>query len=305
MAAARLHHPNIVTAHDADQAGGLHFLVMEYVEGQTLAEYLAAYGPPPWGHTCEYVRQAALGLQHACEQGMVHRDVKPHNLMLTPEGEVKILDFGLARLGGFAEEPVAPATESAAPPAGATTGPLTTTGTVIGSCDYMAPEQAGDAHRADIRADIYSLGCTLYHLLSGRPPFPGGTSWDKLARHAGEEPEPLNRLRPDLPPGLSAVVRKMTAKAAADRYQTPAEAAAALAPFAVKAVPPRRRASHLAPSARRPGRRKTIFAVLAVALIALVVAVVLGVFGSPCVGRRRPRPQSGRQTPMRRRRRRT
>ncbi len=153
-AAARLAHPNIVTAHDAEQAGDLHFLVMEYVEGTDLARVVAERGPLPVGEACDYVRQAAMGLQHAHEHGMIHRDIKPHNLMLTPQGTVKMLDFGLARLAGEA---------------GSQPGGGTAQGTVLGTVDYMAPEQADDAHQADIRSDIYSLGCTLYHLLSGRP----------------------------------------------------------------------------------------------------------------------------------------
>jgi serine/threonine protein kinase len=144
---ARLSHPNVVTTHDAEDAGETHFLVMEYVEGTNLGRLVQEHGPLPVDRACDYVRQAALGLQHAFEQGMVHRDLKPHNLMLTPDGRVKILDFGLAY---FASE---------AASAAAVTG----RGLVVGTVDYMAPEQADNAHQADIRSDIYSLGCTLYH----------------------------------------------------------------------------------------------------------------------------------------------
>ncbi len=212
-AAARLTHPNIVAAHDAEQAGDCLFLVMEFVEGTDLAAWLATHSPLPVPEACDSIRQAALGLQHAHERGMIHRDLKPQNLMRTPTGQVKILDFGLARLVELAQEGGTPV------------------GMVLGTPDYVAPEQANDAHGADIRADVYSLGCTLYHLLSGQVPFPGGGLLDKLRRLAQEQPESLARLRPDLPAPLAAVVEWMMAKDPARRPQTPAEVAAALAPW--------------------------------------------------------------------------
>ncbi len=230
QAAARLHHPNIVTAHDADQAGGTHFLVMEYVDGVSLDRLVAEKGPLPICEACDYGRQAALGLQHAHEQGMVHRDVKPHNLMCEADGRIKILDFGLARLARAEETAV-----EAGGPAGASA--LTAVGSLMGTADYMAPEQAGDARSADGRADVYSLGCTLYHLLTGRVPFPGGSTRDKVLRPAMEAPADLGQLRPGLPAGLNAVVRKMMAKDPAARFRTPAEVAAALAPYAARAPP--------------------------------------------------------------------
>jgi WD40 repeat protein len=262
-AAARLAHPNIVAGYDADQAGDFHFLVMEYVEGTSLARLLADKGRLPVALACDYVRQAALGLQHAHEQGMVHRDIKPHNLMLTPDGRVKILDFGLAR---FAVESAPAATAAAVEaasntPTGSAPGPLTQLGTVIGTPDYIAPEQAADAHAADIRADIYSLGCTLYDLLAGRPPFPEETAVRKVLAHAQRQPQPLRELRKDVPPALARVVERMLAKDPAQRYQTPAEAARALAPFA-------------GGSARRRGRLPLLVAA-AVLLVALGLAACL------------------------------
>jgi serine/threonine protein kinase len=215
-AAARLAHPNIVAAYDADQAGDLHFLVMEFVPGQSLAEVLHKRGPLPVAQACGYVRQAALGLQHAHERGMVHRDIKPQNLMLTPQGQVKILDFGLAKV----------ASEH-----GSGTG-LTASGAYVGTPDYSAPEQATNARTADIRADLYSLGCTLYCLLAGRPPFHEETQVLTILAHLEKEPVPLARLRPDVPAALWAVVARLLAKDPARRYQTPAEVAQALAPFA-------------------------------------------------------------------------
>ncbi len=235
-AAARLAHPNIVTAFDADQAGDTHFLVMEYVEGASLAKRVQECGPLPVREACDYVRQAALGLQYAWERGMVHRDVKPQNLMLTPDGQVKVLDFGLAR---FAAE-AAPAASSSAAAAAPGPAALTQVGAVLGTPDYIAPEQAVSPQTADVRADVYSLGCTLYDLLTGQPPFPDGTALEKVQAHVGRAPRPLAEVRPDVPAGLARVVEKMMAKSPADRYQTPAEAAAALEPFA-RAARPRRR----------------------------------------------------------------
>src|SRR5260370_12048175 len=190
-AAARLVHPHIVTAYDADQAGDVHFLVMEYVEGKSLDGVLGQEGPLPVDQACDWIRQAALGLQHAWEQGMVHRDIKPGNLLLTPGGQVKILDFGLAR---FANE----ATSAAG---------LTPEGSMIGTPDYMAPEQADAAANADIRADIYSLGCTLYHLLAGHPPLPDGSPLHKLLFHQTRQPTILTELRGDWPAALAQAVR--------------------------------------------------------------------------------------------------
>jgi uncharacterized protein (TIGR03067 family) len=240
--AAKLRHPNIVLAYDAEQAGESHFLVIEYVEGKSLARAVAERGPLPVRQACDYIRQAALGLQYAHERGMVHRDIKPQNLMLTPEGQVKILDFGLAR---FAMEAAPTGALLTAPAAEATRGSqdigsLTQVGTVLGTPDYIAPEQARDAHTADIRADIYSLGCTLYDLLAGHAPFPAGTAVDKVMAHLERSPKPLSAVRPDVPPALARVVERMLAKDPAQRYQTPAEVADALAPFAAAPIQPRR-----------------------------------------------------------------
>jgi eukaryotic-like serine/threonine-protein kinase len=221
-AAARLNHPNIVTAHDADQAGGLHFLVMEYVEGINLARLVEKKGPLPVSHACHFARQTALGLQHAHEQGMVHRDIKPHNLMVTRKGQVKILDFGLARL---ARTETSPETRG---PARA----LTAVDVVLGTPDYLAPEQAHNSRDVDARADLYSLGCTLYFLLTGRVPFPGGSSLEKLLAQCQDEPTPLQELRPDVPAEVAEVVSRLMAKKPEQRYQTAGEVANALTPLA-------------------------------------------------------------------------
>jgi hypothetical protein len=235
-AAGQLNHPNIVQAHDADQAGDSHFLVMEFVEGTTLARLVEQQGPLPIAQACDYVRQAALGLERAHEHGMVHRDIKPHNLMRTPQGQIKVLDFGLARLVREATPALSLSGEGTSPDAKASPH-LTQMGMVMGTADYMAPEQATNAHAADIRADIYSLGCTLYYLLTGRPPFPEGTVLDKLLAHGRSTPKPLSDFRADVPAALARVVGRMMAKEPAARYQTPAELATALQPFV--AGPPR------------------------------------------------------------------
>jgi predicted Ser/Thr protein kinase len=214
-AAAQLAHPNIVIAYDAERAGDLHMLVMEFVPGQSLAEYLHRKGPLPVAQACHFTRQAALGLQHAFEQGMVHRDIKPQNLMVTPKGQVKILDFGLAKVVSERQRQ----------------GDFTAQGAYMGTPSYSAPEQATDARSADIRADIYSLGCTLYCLLTGRPPFQESTDIKTLLAHLHQEPLPLSDLRPDVPPALGAVVARMLAKDPGQRFQKPVEVAQALAPF--------------------------------------------------------------------------
>jgi WD40 repeat protein len=222
-AAGRLDHQNIVRAYDAEQAGDLHLLVMEFIDGVSLAQLLERKGPLPVANACHYIRQAALGLQHAFERGMTHRDIKPQNLMLTPRGLVKVLDFGLARLRSERKR------------AG-----LTQVDSFMGTPEYVAPEQAADARQADTRADIYSLGCTLYALLAGRPPFQEDTVVKLVLAHIEREPRPLHELRPDVPAELSAVVSKMLAKDPARRYQRPIEVAQALAPFTKSGAKPTR-----------------------------------------------------------------
>ena len=216
-AAAQLQHPNVVTVHDAGEDGDTLFLVMEYVEGTDLAKLLKQRGPLPIAEACDCARQAALGLEHIRQRGLVHRDIKPANLLRAAEhGLIKIADLGLARLRG--DE-----------------GALTADGSVLGTPDFLAPEQALDARSVDIRADLYSLGGTLYCLLSGQPPYPGGSAMEKLMRHQRETPVPLRSLRADVPAAVEALVSRLMARNPADRFQTPGEAATALAE--VLAVP--------------------------------------------------------------------
>lgn len=229
--AARLSHPNVVTAFDAEREGNLHFLVMEFVEGLSLDRLVQQTGKLPVPQACRLMHQAALGLAHAHERGMVHRDIKPHNLMVSRKGHLKILDFGLARLAS--EHFVEPSGQDG----GSERPGVTTAGMILGTPDYIAPEQATDARTADIRSDIYSLGCTFYFALTGQPPFPKGSFVEKLKQHAASLPTPIRELRPDVPPGLVRVLDKMLAKRPADRYQTPSELARDLAPLGRENMP--------------------------------------------------------------------
>ncbi|MCI0640260.1 MAG: serine/threonine protein kinase [Gemmataceae bacterium] len=213
--ASKLDHRNIVLVRDADEIDSRPYMVMEFIEGTDLSRMVKTAGPLPVWQAAEYARQAALGLQHALERNVVHRDIKPGNLLVTREQVVKILDFGLAKFES--DEPNA--------------ARLTQFGAVLGTIDYIAPEQAENAQRADIRADIYGLGCTLFYLLSGKPPFPGSSIVEKVsARMVGEVPS-IRAVRPDVPPGLEAVLKRMMARNLAERYQTPADVAADLEPY--------------------------------------------------------------------------
>jgi serine/threonine protein kinase len=242
QAAARLSHPNIVVVYEADQDGETHYLAMEYVPGITLQSLVERNGPLPVALACDFVRQAALGLQHAVEQSLVHRDIKPANLMvvapgatasaagqrvtLPPRALVKILDMGVARLYQLRDVGEDSLTT------------LTRDGAVIGTPDYIAPEQLEDPHKADIRADLYSLGCTFYFLLSGRVPFPGGTLIQKLDRQRWETPPSVDQLRSEVPAAVASVVRKLMAKHPDDRYRTPGELASALEQLRLTGVLP-------------------------------------------------------------------
>jgi serine/threonine protein kinase len=239
-AVGKLDHPNLIRATDAGDAAGIHFLVMDFVEGLDASKLVQQHGPLPVADACEIIRQAALGLQHAHEAGLVHRDVKPSNLMVSNQGQVKVLDLGLALLHASPNEH----------------GELTGSNQGMGTTDYMAPEQGASAHNVDIRADVYSLGCTLYKLLAGRAPFSGSeysTPFKKMEAHAQTPVPPLCDRRPEVPADLVAVLERMLAKAPADRFDTPGAAAEALAPFAAGADLPWLLAESEAPAVDSPG----------------------------------------------------
>jgi eukaryotic-like serine/threonine-protein kinase len=220
QAVAMLDHPNIVRAFDLDREGGIHILVMEYIDGASLQFLVDSRGRLPIARAVNYVAQAALGLEHAHQHGLVHRDVKPSNLMLDWAGTVKLLDLGLAR---FARTPdtVEQAGDSK---------------TVLGTADYLAPEQARSS-QVDGRADVYALGALAYFVLTGKPPFDGGSVAQKLIRHQTEVPALVTDLRPDAPAGLAAVVARMLAKDPAGRPQSANRVIAELRPW-VRDVPP-------------------------------------------------------------------
>ena len=212
-AAAALDHRNIVRAYDVDNDGSNHYLVMEYVEGRDLQHVVKEDGPMNYAVAAEYIRQAAEGLAHAHQAGLIHRDVKPANLLVDRKNVVKVLDLGLAR---FTDEDKASLTRAYDE-------------TVLGTADYLAPEQALDSHGVDARADIYGLGCSLYFLLTGHPPFPDGTLPQRLMMHQKQQPPSIYLDRPDAPPDLVDICMKMMAKKADHRHQSAAEVAQVLA----------------------------------------------------------------------------
>ena len=223
-AVSHLSHPNVVLALDADEVDGTPFYAMEYVEGVDLTLLVERQGPLPVALACEYIRQAAIGLQHAFERGLVHRDVKPSNMLVTPRGQVKVLDLGLAMLKEV--------------PGEAAGARVTQDGLVIGTPDFLAPEQAQHPREVDTRADVYGLGASLYYLLTGEVPFHGDTPTEKLLKHVTEPPPSVAAIRPDVPPPLDGLIRAMMAKRPDDRPPTPAHVAYALSPFCPPAAGP-------------------------------------------------------------------
>jgi serine/threonine protein kinase len=292
---SRLSHPNIVHAFDAGPIGSVHTLVMEYVEGSDLYRVVQRSGPLSADRACAFIQQAALGLQHAHERNLVHRDIKPSNLLVasvrssqdgTPQDPgatelmaepcVKILDLGLARLQRNAD--------------GNMTTPVTIDRSVTrGTPDYLAPEQALDFHEVDIRADIYSLGCTLFYLLTGQPLFPGGSLAQKILRHQQAQPPALAGLRPGLPPSLEPILGRMLAKRPEDRYQTPAEVAVALGAVtgvspalteglsATVVDEPNDTVRHIVPPGRDGQRKRLLWLAAGVGGAVLLLALLVGV----------------------------
>lgn len=261
-AAGRVRHPCIVTAYDAGISRGQPYLAMEYIEGIDLERLVQDTGPLSVELACEIVRQTAEALHHAHECGLVHRDIKPSNLMLAPPGvTVKLLDLGLAQLTSLTSSSDA---DNASEPE------------LCGTPDFMAPEWGHAARGVGVRGDLYSLGCTFYFLLSGQVPYPGGSWTEKLLRHSFDSPAPLQELRPDVPPVVAAIVERLMARAAENRYASADAVAAELASLTIEpSALPKEENVHLprtVASPTRPTRRGVRFCCTALLAILLGVA---------------------------------
>jgi serine/threonine-protein kinase len=206
--AAQLDHENIARVFSIGQDGHFHYIAFEYIAGSTVRQRVETTGPLPLAESVDIALQIAHALVHASERGVVHRDIKPSNIIITPSGRAKLVDMGLARR--FER--------------GGDHG-LTQTGMTLGTFDYISPEQARDPRDVDVRSDLYSLGCTLFHMLTGRPPFPGGTVLQKLIQHQEEPPADVRTLNPEVPHELAALIAKLMAKDRDRRYQTPEQLA--------------------------------------------------------------------------------
>ncbi|HJZ54073.1 MAG TPA: serine/threonine-protein kinase, partial [Gemmataceae bacterium] len=221
-AAGSLEHPNIIRTQDIDQDGNLHYIVMDYVDGPNLLDVVKKFGPMDIGRAVSYVRQVALGLDHAFRNGIVHRDIKPGNVLIDRKGHARILDMGLARFFKDVSDLLTLKYDDKI---------------VLGTADYVAPEQVANSHSVDIRADIYALGATFYFLLAGHPPFPAGTVSQKLLWHRTKEPTPIRLIRQEVSEGLAAVIARMMAKDPRARFQSPAMVAAELEVWMPEHVP--------------------------------------------------------------------
>lgn len=217
-AIAALNHPNVVRAHDIDNQGDTHYIVMEYVDGDDLQTIVKKKGPLSFDKVANYMAQSARGLQHAHEVGLIHRDVKPANILINSAGKVKILDLGLAL---FADEAEASLT-------------IDFNDKVLGTADYLAPEQALNSHQVDHRADLYGLGCSMYFLLTGHPPFPDGTIAQRIAKHQKEMPTEIRKIRPECPGELEGICWKLLQKDPKFRYSDATQTAEALEEWLAK-----------------------------------------------------------------------
>jgi serine/threonine-protein kinase len=216
QSAARLDHENISRVHYVGEDRGWHYIVFEFIEGANVRDIVNEQGPLSLADTVSYTLQLADALVHASVREVVHRDIKPSNVLITPDGRAKLVDMGLARQHHVEADG----------------NDLTASGVTLGTFDYISPEQARDPRSADVRSDIYSLGCTLYFMLTGRPPFPEGTVLQKLLQHQGDEPADPRTFRPDLPDDLMRIMQRMLAKSPDKRYATPADLVTDLAAFA-------------------------------------------------------------------------
>ena len=222
--AAQLQHENLVRIYDFGESNGRFYLVMEYIEGKTIGTLISEQGKMAPAAAVRLVRQIALGLEHAHRKGLIHRDVNPYNILVTRDGTAKLADLGLAI--DLADE-----------------DHVTREGATVGTFDYVAPEQARHSHSADIRSDIYSLGCTIYHMCAGQVPFPSPSLPEKLFAHQALEPTPLADLVPELPEGLGSVIQRMMRKSPDERFATPIQVFQALEPFVDEPAEPNNRVS--------------------------------------------------------------
>lgn len=206
QSAARLNHENIARVHFVGADRGVHYIVFEFIDGVNLRDLVEQRGPLPLQEAISFTYQIAQALEHASQRDVIHRDIKPSNVLVTPDGKAKLVDMGLARLNL-----IAPANE------------LTASGVTLGTFDYISPEQARDPRMADVRSDLYSLGCSFFYMLTGRPPFPEGTVLQKLLQHQADIPPDPRTLRPDLPPEVAQIVARLLAKNPVQRYQLPGE----------------------------------------------------------------------------------
>jgi serine/threonine protein kinase len=213
----RVAHPHVAYTYDVGVCQGVYYIALEYIPGQSLYRHVTERGPLPVPRAARLFAEVACALDHAHNQGLIHRDMKPSNIMITPRDHAKVLDLGLALMQGEApnEREV-----------------VGGRGYVVGTMDYIAPEQAENAAKVDPRSDIYSMGCALYFALTGQPPFPGGTPLEKIQKHRNEDPTPVPQLNPSVPPGFIGLVRKMMAKNPDQRFQTAEEIQDALRPWA-------------------------------------------------------------------------
>ena len=213
----RVAHPHIALTYETGEYKGVYFIAMEYIPGKSLYRVIAEEGPMNVPRVAHLGLEVASGLEHAHQQGLVHRDLKPSNIMVTPHNHAKILDLGLALVAGETGEATIVGGQ----------------GYIVGSMDYISPEQTQDASKVDARADIYGLGCTLYFALAGQPPFPGGSSTDKIHKHRNDLPPPLLQLRPDVPMDFADVIHRMMAKDRTGRLPTAQAVVETLRPWAL------------------------------------------------------------------------
>jgi serine/threonine-protein kinase len=207
QSAARLDHDNIARVHYVGEDRGVHYIVFEFIEGVNIRDLVEQQGPLALDQAVSYTFQIAEALEHASQRAVIHRDIKPSNVLITPDGKAKLVDMGLARLHQLAH----------------TADDLTASGVTLGTFDYISPEQARDPRIADVRSDMYSLGCSFFYMLTGRPPFPDGTVLQKLLQHQADHPPDPRSVRPELPPEIARILARLLAKNPAQRYQLPGE----------------------------------------------------------------------------------